>query len=486
MLVTRSGASYNMSNNQNPNDPNPNNQNSSSEDTNYTHLQTQIEQITRVLAQISHRLDVMDERNIRDERGPFDRRQRFDEHEAEQEFERYEHRHREYGPNFHHRNTGPNSSSRHLDELTKRMKVDVPDFFGKIEPNAFEDWLTSIEDYFDWFDVSADRKVRYVRMKLKGHARAWWGSVEEQLRCTRRPAVSNWEEIKERLKEKYLPIDYEQMMFEEMLQLSQGSLSVDKFTERFHELTVRSKIVETEQQTLARYRAGLRTEIRKDMSTARLINVEEAYQLALRLEKQTGLGRNTILTDSKSERLTTPPTYKSITLKHQSRGTSGNLIEKAKTASEGPQCYKCKGFGNYAVVCPTRDKKLALICEKELLVVDTIRDSDGDEIESDNNESEEHLSASTLPSCVIHRVLTGTTNETQENPEWLRNNIFHTRFEHNGRALNVIIDNGSGMNAISKTAVKKLGLKTEKHPTPYHISWVNSMKLILFLSRSVV
>ena len=43
--------------------------------------------------------------------------------------------------------------------------------------------------------------------------------VEEQLCRTRLPTVSNREEMKDRLKEKYLPIDYEQMMFEEMLQL---------------------------------------------------------------------------------------------------------------------------------------------------------------------------------------------------------------------------------------------------------------------------
>jgi len=36
-----------------------------------------------------------------------------------------------------------------LDELTKRMKVDMSDFYGKLEPDAFEDWLTAIEDYFD-------------------------------------------------------------------------------------------------------------------------------------------------------------------------------------------------------------------------------------------------------------------------------------------------------------------------------------------------
>ncbi|KAG6783667.1 hypothetical protein POTOM_009330 [Populus tomentosa] len=115
-----------------------------------------------------------------------------------------------------------------IDELTKRMKVDVPNFYGKLEPHAFEDWLTAIEDCFDRFTVSEDRKVRYIRMKLEGHARAWWESVEEQLRRTRRQPISNWGEMKERLKEKYLPNDYEQMMFEEMLQLRQGSLTVDQ------------------------------------------------------------------------------------------------------------------------------------------------------------------------------------------------------------------------------------------------------------------
>jgi len=363
-----------------------------------------------------------------------------------------------------------------LDELTKRMKVNVLDFFGKLEPNAFEDWLTAIEDYFDWFAVSEDRKVRYVRMKLKSHARAWWGSVEEQLRRTRRPTISNWEEMKERLKEKYLPIDYEQMMFEEMLQLRQGSLSVDQFTDCFHELTVRSKVVETEQQTLARYRTGLRNDLRKEMWTARLINVEEAYQLALHIEKQIGpsVGRKMTSWDSKSELVPASSTQRLPSLRDQTRsGVSGDYKGKAKASNEGPQCYKCKGFEHYDVVCPTRDKKLAYICEKELLVEDTVEDTEEEEIDGSRHSDEEHLSASELPSYVIHQILTGTRKELQANPEWLRTNIFHTRMKHNGRALNVIIDNGSDMNVISEAAIERLGLKTEKHLTPYRISWVN-------------
>ena len=170
--------------------------------------------------------------------------------------------------------------------------------------------------------------------------------------------------------------------------------------------------------------------------------------------------------DSRQERVTMPSL-----LKNQSKGTaSGDQKGKAKVTSEGPQCYKCKGFGHYVVVCLTRDKKLAFICEKELLMVDTIKDTDGEETEEGNHSEEEHLGASDLPIYVIQRVLMGTKKEFQANPEWLRTNIFHTRLEHNGRALNVIIDNGSGMNVISEIVVECLGLKIENHPTPYRIS----------------
>lgn len=129
-----------------------------------------------------------------------------------------------------------------------------------------------------------------------------------------------------------MPVDYEQMMFEETLQLKRGSLSVDQFTDRFHELTVRSKIVETEQQTLARYRTELCSEIHKEMWTARLINVEEAYQLALRIEKQLvpSVGRKMTSTDLRPEHVTTPSFQRPPLLKDQPRGAvSGDQKEKA-------------------------------------------------------------------------------------------------------------------------------------------------------------
>ncbi|KAL6350972.1 hypothetical protein AAG906_031558 [Vitis piasezkii] len=96
----------------------------------------QIDQIATVLEQITHRLDVMDER-------------------------------------YAERNMGPSIGEARAIRDGERLGESDGDLlmywiFGKLEPNAFEDRLTAIEDYFDWFDVSEDRKVRYVRMKLKG------------------------------------------------------------------------------------------------------------------------------------------------------------------------------------------------------------------------------------------------------------------------------------------------------------------------------
>ncbi|KAL5753928.1 hypothetical protein ACOSP7_022148 [Xanthoceras sorbifolium] len=138
-----------------------------------------------------------------------------------------------------------------LDEVTKRLKIEVSNFVGKLDPNAFHDWITALEDYFDWFSVPEDRKVRFVKLKLKGSARVWWSSIEERLRHTRQASITEWEDMKEKLETKYLPINYEQLVYEDMLLWSQGTkLWVNQYTERFHELTVRSKVSESEAQLL--------------------------------------------------------------------------------------------------------------------------------------------------------------------------------------------------------------------------------------------
>jgi hypothetical protein len=128
------------------------------------------------------------------------------------------------------------------------------------------------------------------------------------------------------------------------------------------------------------------------------------------------------------------------------------------------------------VVCPTWEPRPTLLCKDE-------RDAESQEFphEQQGEEEEEliedRLEGSNLPLCVIKSMLTGQKVEEPSRDEWLRTNIFHTRVEYNGKALNLIIDNRCGMNVISQEAVDKLKVSLERHPKPYKVSWVDDTSI---------
>ena len=46
---------------------------------------------------------------------------------------------------------------------------------------------------------------------------------------------------------------------------------------------------------------------------------------------------------------------------------------------------------------------------------------------------------------------------------------------HEEKNYKVMIDGGSCVNIIAKTPINKMGLKTEPHPQPYNVTWVDKM-----------
>jgi hypothetical protein len=125
------------------------------------------------------------------------------------------------------------------------------------------------------------------------------------------------------------------------------------------------------------------------------------------------------------------------------------------------ECFKCGGKGHFGMVCPIRDQKFTLICGEEFPPQEQQRVQNFPPLEEDKARSEDEieeeiLESSTLPVCVNRRILAGQRKEDKDEESWLRTNIFHTRVEHHGKAMNFIIDNGNGMNVASQETVQKL------------------------------
>lgn len=54
------------------------------------------------------------------------------------------------------------------------IKVEIPEFEGRAQPDEFIDWLLTVERIFEYKDVPEHRKVKIVAIKLKKHASIWW------------------------------------------------------------------------------------------------------------------------------------------------------------------------------------------------------------------------------------------------------------------------------------------------------------------------
>ena len=42
-----------------------------------------------------------------------------------------------------------------------------------MNPNAFFDWLVSIEEYFDWYEMIDSVRIRFAKMKLTNLAKMY-------------------------------------------------------------------------------------------------------------------------------------------------------------------------------------------------------------------------------------------------------------------------------------------------------------------------
>ena len=63
-------------------------------------------------------------------------------------------------------------------DITKKIKMEVPDFEGRIHPIAFSDWIASNEEYFDWYNMLDEQRVRFAKIKLVELAKVWRTGVE--------------------------------------------------------------------------------------------------------------------------------------------------------------------------------------------------------------------------------------------------------------------------------------------------------------------
>ncbi|KAM1570644.1 hypothetical protein ACFX10_035620 [Malus domestica] len=299
----------------------------------------------------------------------------------------------EDGNPFHLRVPDEESSeegrNRHGDHLNDRfndinMKVDIPEFEGKIRPEEFIDWLNTVERVFDYKEVLDHRKVKIVAIKLTKYASTWWEQLTVRRERIGKSKITSWDKMKRVLRKKFLPDNYLQEWYSKMYNFRQGSMSVDEYAEEFDLLMVRCGVDELEEQTIARYLGGLRKEIHDVVVLYPHWSYDDVYKLAIKVEKQL---------KQKYSRLATGFNNRYPSQREQIFDSirKGNFNPKASDkesnskTNTGPssnrqftpkphvlKCIKCSGLGHVQADCP--NKKFINLAEEVLFDEDSFKE----------------------------------------------------------------------------------------------------------------
>ena len=63
-------------------------------------------------------------------------------------------------------------------KIEKSLKFDVPTFLGKLNPEELINWINELEEYFEYEEIEDLDRVKFMKAKLKGHAKIWWQEVQ--------------------------------------------------------------------------------------------------------------------------------------------------------------------------------------------------------------------------------------------------------------------------------------------------------------------
>ncbi|XP_048611684.1 uncharacterized protein LOC125585979 [Brassica napus] len=367
----------------------------------------------------------------------------------------------------------------------KDLKLTPPTFAGKVDPDAYIEWEKRMEYIFEYYRYTEAKKIALAAAQLTYNALTWWD--REVAKVGRVYRIETWNEMRAKLRARYIPSYYQRDLLKRFRKLSQGTRTVEEYFEEFEALKNKLRTRETEEVMMAQFLEGLQDRIARKVERQTYVNFNDLLHYAVQAEqhirrKNASSARNKTPwapSGSKGAEKNKSVEVESRFKKNQSDQSKPGSSEPGKGQTPAQRtrditCFKCQGKGHYARDCPNK-RVMILKADGEY--------ESQDEVDVGSAESGDEIVdyAETGELVVVRRALSALFD-----PETVqRENIFHTRCSVEGKVCSLIIDGGSCTNVASRYLVDKLGLAKSPHPRPYKLKWLND-ETELKISEQVV
>uniref|UniRef100_A0A2N9FQI2 Reverse transcriptase domain-containing protein n=1 Tax=Fagus sylvatica TaxID=28930 RepID=A0A2N9FQI2_FAGSY len=332
-------------------------------------MQQQFERLNFVLGEVRDRMNHQ-ETEIRNLQGGRDRRRREprveNEYENEGDGEDEEDLASEVGSGRHRQfrrergHEGNRGGRDGLDRNLGSIKMKIPSFQGRTDPEVYLEWEKKIDLVFNCHNYSEEKKVKLAVIEFTDYAIIWWDQlVTNRMRNNERP-VETWGELKALMRRRFVSNHFYRDLYQKLQNLTQGSRSVEDYYKEMEVAMIRANVEEDREATMARFLSGLNRDIANVIELQHYVEIEDMVHMGMKWDRNDS---------AEAKRKTEPP-------KGKDEGTSDKpKVESQPSRNRDIKCFKCLGSRHIASQCPNR--RVMIMRDNGEVMTESEDDSDG-------------------------------------------------------------------------------------------------------------
>ncbi|KAL4355007.1 hypothetical protein GQ457_06G010920 [Hibiscus cannabinus] len=173
-----------------------------------------------------------------------------------------------------------------VDDILNNIKINIPPFQGKTDPEAYLASEKKIEHIFECHNYSELKKVKLAAIEFMDYALIWWDQLTSNRRRNGERPISTWQEMKAVMRRRFIPTHYHRELLYRLQNLTQGNRSVEDYFKEMEVVMIRANIDEDREATMARFLAGLDLNIASVVELQHYVEIDDMVHMAMKVEKQ--------------------------------------------------------------------------------------------------------------------------------------------------------------------------------------------------------